>query len=208
MGLFSSSKSSRPTPSDKVWKTRSACLKGTATQALLAVRESRIPIVVTFFEESHNAFVGFLKQTEVPHQEVTSFGNIDLLQNKNTIAILRASGSGFASSIHKEVKAAILLLGRYPLADTENKVIDDLATHFPGSSISFCLSLEDGFFEVFGSENLKTIMDTLGMKDDEFVEHKLVSKAIKNAQEKIARNVVVEAKARSEKEWMEKNVKR
>src|SRR5690349_17795260 len=133
MGLFSSSKSSRPTPSDKVWKTRGACLKGAATQALLASRDSKIPIVVTFFEESHQSFIDFLKQTGVPFQEVSSFADIDLLENKNTIAVLRAASTGFASSIHKEVRAAIFLLGRYPLADTENKVIDNLALHFPGS---------------------------------------------------------------------------
>lgn len=208
MGLFSSSKSSRPTPSDKVWKTRAACLKGAATQALLASRESKIPIVVTFFEESHQSFVDFLKKTGVPFQEVSSFADIDLLENKNTIAVLRAASTGFATGIHKEVKAAIFLLGRYPLADAENKVIDNLSTHFPGSNLSFCLSLEDAFFEVFGSENLRVMMDSLGMKDDEFVEHKLVSKAIKNAQEKLGKNLLVESKARSEKEWMEKNVKR
>ncbi len=206
MGLFSSSKASRPTPSDKVWKTRNACLKGTATQALLAARESKIPIVVTFFEEAHQAFIEFLHQNGIPFKEVSSFGDIDLLENKNTIAVLRAEGTGFASSIHKEVKASILLFGRYPLADKENHVVENLATHFPGSNLSFCVSLEDAFFGFFGSENLKTMMDSIGMKEDEFIEHRFVSKAIKNAQETLGKKVLVETKARSEKEWMQKNV--
>jgi hypothetical protein len=208
MGLFSSSKADRPSPADKVWKTRDACLKGAATQALLAARESKIPIVVTFFEESHQRFIDFLTKSGVPFREASSFGDIDVLENKNTIAVLRANATAFATGIHKEVKAAILLLGRYPLPDVENRVIESLATHFPGSSMSFCLSLDDAFFEIFGSNNLSPMMESLGMKDDEFVEHKLVSKAIRNAQEKLARNILAEVKAHSEKEWMEKNIKK
>jgi preprotein translocase subunit SecA len=87
-------------------------------------------------------------------------------------------------------------------------VIENLATHFPGSSMSFCLSLEDAFFEIFGSENMRPIMGSLGMKDDEFVEHNLISKAIKRAQEKISKSVLAESTARSEKEWVEKNIRK
>ncbi len=208
MGLFSSSKSSRPTPSDKVWKTKTACLKGAATQALLVSRESKIPVIVTFFEETHRVLIEFLKQNGVPFQEVNSFNDIDLLEGKNTIAVLRAASASFAASIHKQGNASILLLGRYPLADFETRIVDNLSTHFPGSSMSFCLSLEDPFFEVFGSENLRKMMDSLGMKDDEFIEHKLVSKAITNAQDKLGKSVLVESKAHSEKEWMEKNLRK
>ncbi len=54
----------------------------------------------------------------------------------------------------------------------------------PGSS-RFFLSLEDDLLRIFGSDRLSTIMDKLGMEEDEPIEHSMVSKAIENAQRKV-----------------------
>jgi preprotein translocase subunit SecA len=54
----------------------------------------------------------------------------------------------------------------------------------PGSS-RFFLSLEDDLLRIFGSDRLSTIMDKLGMEEDEPIEHGMVSKAIENAQRKV-----------------------
>ncbi|MFO7152094.1 MAG: preprotein translocase subunit SecA [Bacillota bacterium] len=58
----------------------------------------------------------------------------------------------------------------------------------PGSS-RFYVSLEDDLMRLFGSDSIRGIMDRLGVKDDEPIEHPLVTKAIENAQKKVeARN--------------------
>ncbi len=54
----------------------------------------------------------------------------------------------------------------------------------PGAS-RFYLSLEDDLLRIFGSERLSSIMDKLGMEEDQPIEHRLVSKAIENAQSKV-----------------------
>ena len=54
----------------------------------------------------------------------------------------------------------------------------------PGSS-RFYLSLEDDLLRIFGGERITGIMDKLGMKEGEPIEHKLISKAIENAQAKV-----------------------
>lgn len=54
----------------------------------------------------------------------------------------------------------------------------------PGSS-RFYLSLEDDLLRIFGGERLKRIMDRLGVKDGEPIEHPLITKAIENAQKKV-----------------------
>ncbi len=53
-----------------------------------------------------------------------------------------------------------------------------------GSS-RFFLSLEDGLLRIFGSDRISTIMDKLGMEEDEPIEHTMISKAIENAQRKV-----------------------
>ncbi|MFH2067829.1 MAG: preprotein translocase subunit SecA [Pseudomonadota bacterium] len=54
----------------------------------------------------------------------------------------------------------------------------------PGSS-RFFLSLEDDLLRIFGGERISNIMERLGMEDGEPIEHKLISRAIENAQAKV-----------------------
>ena len=54
----------------------------------------------------------------------------------------------------------------------------------PGSS-RFYLSLEDNLMRIFASERVSGIMQKLGMKENEAIEHPWVSKAIENAQRKV-----------------------
>lgn len=54
----------------------------------------------------------------------------------------------------------------------------------PGGS-KFFLSLEDDLMRIFGSDRIKKIMGTLGMNDDEPIEHKMISNAIAKAQKKV-----------------------
>ncbi|MFO7638552.1 MAG: preprotein translocase subunit SecA, partial [bacterium] len=54
----------------------------------------------------------------------------------------------------------------------------------PGSS-RFYLSLEDDLMRLFGSERVASIMDRFGAKEDEPIEHALVTRAIANAQKRV-----------------------
>ncbi|MFB3886998.1 MAG: preprotein translocase subunit SecA [Thermodesulfobacteriota bacterium] len=54
----------------------------------------------------------------------------------------------------------------------------------PGSS-RFYLSLQDDLLRIFGSERISHIMDRLGIDEDQPIEHRLVSKAIENAQRRV-----------------------
>lgn len=54
----------------------------------------------------------------------------------------------------------------------------------PGSS-KFYVSLDDDLMRLFGGERLKKMMLRLGMKQGESIEHKMVSRSIEKAQEKV-----------------------
>lgn len=58
----------------------------------------------------------------------------------------------------------------------------------PGSS-RFYLSLEDDLMRLFGSDNIASMMDKLGMDEDEPIEHKIITRSVEKAQKKVeARN--------------------
>lgn len=58
----------------------------------------------------------------------------------------------------------------------------------PGES-RFYVSLEDDLMRLFGSERIKNLVESLGLPDDQPIEHKLLSDAIEKAQKRVeARN--------------------
>jgi len=57
----------------------------------------------------------------------------------------------------------------------------------PGLS-QFFLSMEDELMRRFGSDNLRSMMDRLGMDDDQPIESKMVSRAVESAQKRVEGN--------------------
>ena len=57
-----------------------------------------------------------------------------------------------------------------------------------GNSI-FYVSLEDDLMRIFGSESMNNILEKLGLKDGESIDHPWINKALERAQQKVeARN--------------------
>jgi preprotein translocase subunit SecA len=57
----------------------------------------------------------------------------------------------------------------------------------PGSS-RFYISLEDDLMRLFGSDRIKSIVSTLGMEEDQPIEHRLLSGQIEQAQKRVEGN--------------------
>lgn len=57
----------------------------------------------------------------------------------------------------------------------------------PGSS-QFFLSLEDDLLRLFGSDNIKRLMDRLGLEEDQPIENKMLTGAMERAQKKVEGN--------------------
>ncbi len=57
----------------------------------------------------------------------------------------------------------------------------------PGSS-QFYVSLEDSLMRLFGSERIAKMMDRMGLKEGEVIQHSMISKSIERAQKKVEEN--------------------
>ena len=57
----------------------------------------------------------------------------------------------------------------------------------PGSSV-FYVSMEDDLMRMFGSERLAGLMDKLGFKEGDMIEHSMISNSIERAQKKVEEN--------------------
>ncbi len=98
--------------------------------------------------------------------------------------------------IHKEreeEKSRVIALGGLRIIGTERhesrRVDNQLRGRAgrqgdPGSS-RFYLSLEDDLLRIFGSERISKVMERLGMEEGVPIEHKMVTRAIENAQKRV-----------------------
>lgn len=91
----------------------------------------------------------------------------------------------------------------YPLHAKEIELIKN----WNAEKIIVFSAMDEPLFKHFGSEKLIPLMKMMGMKEDEVIEHNMVSKSIIKGQEKIAEQVNSEQSASSQAGWMEKNIK-
>ena len=97
---------------------------------------------------------------------------------------------------------AVVFAEHYPLRRKEQELFQRLKLE----EVIVFSSLKEPLFQRFGSDKIIQMMQQLGMKDDEVMEHNMISKAIRNAQEKIEKKVLLEQLARSQEDWLNKNL--
>lgn len=215
MGLLSFLKSDKPNYRDKVWKTKPVAVKGMITDALIALKHDHIPVVFCSFEETLSETISFLASSSVPYFHVHADFYGDASAQRSVVfvcdASLITSSSGLSSVLHHVAlnnTMEFLFAGHYPLPAKETKYIEKLSSSYPKSTITFYSSLDDPSFESFGGDRIVTLLDQLGLKEDECIEHPMVTKSMANARAKIESKVTSEIAARSEEEWFLKNVKK
>ena len=99
------------------------------------------------------------------------------------------AGRGVDIKVNDEVRE---LGGLYILGTErhENRRIDNQLRGRSGrqgdaGTTQFYLSLEDSLLRIFGSDKIKSIMERLGVEDGEYIESKMVTRAVEKAQKKV-----------------------
>jgi hypothetical protein len=91
----------------------------------------------------------------------------------------------------------------YPLHAKEM----ELVKNWNKEKIIVFSALDEPLFRHFGSDKVIPMIKLLGMKEDEAIEHSMVSKSILKGQEKIAGMVTMEQSANSQAEWITRHIK-
>lgn len=133
-------------------------------------------IIITWFDESYNQVKSLASNVEIYLAKEIASHHV---QNKN-----------------------VLFFEHYPLLTKEYELLQRLQL----DEAIFYSSLDEPIFMRFGGEKMISLMEKMGLSENEAIEHSMISAAIKNAQEKIAKEVVIEQSARSQAEWFSKNI--
>jgi hypothetical protein len=99
----------------------------------------------------------------------------------------------------------VLVLERHPLREHDEDVVRFVEGLGRPSRVTFHTHLGSPLMRMFAGEWVSGVLQRLGMKDDEAIESRMVTRQIKQAQDKIAKRVTGSADAESVEEWFQRN---
>jgi preprotein translocase subunit SecA len=161
------------------------------------LQKSGQPILIgTASIEKSEALHELLKKEKIPHTVLNAKNHeqegeiIKHAGAKGAVTIAtNMAGRGVDIKVSDEVKE---LGGLYIIGTErhENRRIDNQLRGRSGrqgdpGTTQFYLSLEDNLLRIFGSDKIKSIMERLGVEDGEYIESKMVTRAVEKAQKKV-----------------------
>lgn len=157
-------------------------------------------LLVYYFDNSGTYLQELFKATKIRFvsDSLNEVGELFLFSAEHLESILK-------SSISKPVFNSIIVSEIHPMGGKDEMLNQLFNEHIPGAEKIFYTSLDAPFFSLFGGDRTIEIMKKLDAKEDELLEHSLISKSIINAQEKIKSKITFEKKANSESEWLNLN---
>ena len=181
---------------DVIYKTKNAKYKAAANEIEECHKTGRPVLVGTTSIVQSEELSGILKKRGIPHTVLNAkfhekeaeiiagagqFGAVTIATNmagRGTDIVL-GEGVPALGGLH------IVGTERHESRRIDNQLRGRCARQGDPGSTRFYLSLEDDLMRLFGSDNISSIMDKLGMEEDEPIEHSLVTKSIESAQKKV-----------------------
>ena len=184
---------------DRVYKTKREKYKAVIEEVEKMVQAGRPVLVGTTSVEISEMLSKMLTLRKIPHNVL----NAKLHQKEaeivakagqsSTVTIAtNMAGRGTDIKLSPEVKAAggLAIIGteRHESRRVDRQLRGRAGRQGdPGSSVFF-VSLEDDLMRLFSSDRIASVMDKLGFKEGEMIEHSMISKSIERAQKKVEEN--------------------
>jgi preprotein translocase subunit SecA len=181
---------------DLIYKNKEAKHKA-IINLIKELHEKGQPVLVgTISIDGSELLSSELKKHNIPHNVLNAKEHgreADIIKNagqKGAITIAtNMAGRGTDIKLSDETKAAggLYILGteRHESRRIDNQLRGRSGRQGDPGHSKFFLSLDDDLMRIFGSDRISKVMNTLGMEEDEPIEHKMISNAIAKAQKKV-----------------------
>jgi len=181
---------------DLIYKTEEEKF-GAAIETIKKLSKTGQPILIgTASIEKSEVLHEVLKREKIAHTVLNAKNHAqegEIIKHagaKGAVTIAtNMAGRGVDIKISEEVKE---LGGLYIIGTErhENRRIDNQLRGRSGrqgdpGTTQFYLSLEDNLLRIFGSDKIKSIMERLGVEDGEYIESRMVTRAVEKAQKKV-----------------------
>ncbi len=190
---------------DLIYQTEEAKFKAIAKKVKEKQDKGQPVLIGTVSVEKNELLSAYLKKEGVKHQALNaknheSEGEIIAQAGVPGSVVIATNMAGRGVDIKlggnpctKEEEQAVKDLGGLFVLGTERhdaRRIDDQLRGRAGrqgdaGETQFYVSLEDPIMKIFGGDRIKNIVGTLGLKDDEAIQNKMISRQLEGAQEKV-----------------------
>jgi preprotein translocase subunit SecA len=184
---------------DLVFKTRKEKYKAVIDQVETNMKAGRPSLVGTTSVEISELLARMLKQRNIPHNVLNAKQHSREAQivaeagmaGAVTIATNMA-GRGTDIKLGPGVKEAggLAIIGteRHESRRVDRQLRGRAGRQGDPGSSTFFVSLEDDLMRMFGSERIASLMDRMGYKEGEVIQHSMITKSIERAQKKVEEN--------------------
>ena len=184
---------------DAVYKTKKEKLNAIVEAVKEAHAKGQPVLVGTITIEASEQLSGMLRREGIQHKVLNAkFHELEAeivadagIHGAVTIATNMA-GRGTDIKLDEEAKAAggLRIIGteRHESRRIDNQLRGRSGRQGDPGESRFYISLEDDLMRLFGSEKMISMFNALGIPEGQEIEHKMLSKAIENAQKKIEGN--------------------
>ncbi|WP_314969849.1 preprotein translocase subunit SecA [Phocaeicola abscessus] len=184
---------------DRVYRTKREKYRAVIQEIEKMVKEGRPVLVGTTSVEISEMLSKMLDMRKIPHNVLNAKlhqKEADIVAKAGQSSIVtiatNMAGRGTDIKLSPEVRAAggLAIIGteRHESRRVDRQLRGRSGRQGdPGSSVFF-VSLEDDLMRLFSSDRIAGVMDRLGFKEGEMIEHKMISKSIERAQKKVEEN--------------------
>ena len=184
---------------DRVYKTKKEKYAAVIEEIEELVKAGRPVLVGTTSVDISELLSRMLKMRNIPHNVLNAKLHqqeaqvVALAGKPGTVTIAtNMAGRGTDIKLPKEVKDAggLAIIGteRHESRRVDRQLRGRAGRQGdPGSSV-FYVSFEDQLMRLFATDRVMKMLDTLGLKEGERIESKMVTKAIENAQKRVEEN--------------------
>ena len=168
---------SKPLIKDLVWFNNEGKKKG----FLNLMAQNPDAICIAWFDDTVEAYSHLMQEKGITGKTIYSFREVNSFITETRM---------------------VIFLEHYPLIQKETALIQNWKT----KEIIFLNAMDEPLFLAFGGKNISSVAIKSGLREDEAIEHPLVSKALTHAREKMASKIQNETVANSSAQWFSMNL--
>ena len=181
---------------DVIYKTEKEKFNATIEEIKELHQTGRPVLVGTISIEKSELLSKYLTRTGIKHHVL----NASTMNGKRKLSPRPVSGGQVTISTNMAGRGTDIKLGegvaelgglhilgteRHESRRIDNQLRGRSGRQGDMGSSRFYLSLEDDLLRIFGAERISSIMDKIGIEENQPIEHKMISKAIENAQKRV-----------------------
>lgn len=195
---------------DKVWFDSERKLLGMVGDIRSEIEAGNNVLILSHFPVALTKLIRSLTDAGIKHRSYSAYDMAQLCEAAPGTVWVGAARAFqppptlFTSAANKAA-LKVLILEHHPRRSKDQALLDFAAQLSCEPEVRFHFSLDDPLLVHFNGNSIQLLFKKLGIDEDEYISHHLITTAIANAQEKIESQVKQDLQAESIDDWFKYN---